>query len=94
MYPQVWIDLFLLFLAHISEFARGEYLPDSVASAQANPLGDGAVLTLSFGKLLLGAERLVALQGIQKLVGGRGKSWVEGEKFGEKNRQQHVDFET
>jgi len=36
-------------------------LPDGVASAQANPLGNGAVLTLSFGKLLLGAESLVAL---------------------------------
>lgn len=39
----------------------GRSLPDGVASAQANPLGDGTVLTLSFGKLLLGAEGLVAL---------------------------------
>lgn len=36
-------------------------LPDGVAGAQTDPLGDGAVLTLSFGKLLLGAEGLVAL---------------------------------
>ena len=33
---------------------------DGVAGAQTDPLGDGAVLTLSFGKLLLGAEGLVA----------------------------------
>lgn len=38
-------------------------LPDGVAGAQTDPLGDGAVLTLSFGKLLLGAEGLVALCG-------------------------------
>jgi hypothetical protein len=38
-------------------------LPDGVASAQANPLGDRAVLALSLGKLLLGAEGLVALLG-------------------------------
>ena len=36
-------------------------LPDGVAGAQTNPLRDGAVLLLSFGKLLLGAESLVAL---------------------------------
>jgi hypothetical protein len=38
-------------------------LPDGVVGAQTDPLGDGAVLTLSFGKLLLGAEGLVALCG-------------------------------
>jgi hypothetical protein len=36
-------------------------LPDGVAGAQTDPLGDGTVLALSFGKLLLGAESLVAL---------------------------------
>lgn len=36
-------------------------LPDGVAGAQADPLGDGTVLALSLGKLLLGAEGLVAL---------------------------------
>lgn len=41
-------------------FKQGE-LPDGVASAQANPLGDRAVLALSLSKLLLGAEGLVAL---------------------------------
>lgn len=41
-------------------FIQGE-LPDGVASAQANPLGDRAVLALSLSKLLLGAEGLVAL---------------------------------
>lgn len=40
---------------------EGRNLPDGVAGAQTNPLRDGAVLTLSFGKLLLGAESLVAL---------------------------------
>lgn len=39
-------------------------LPDGVAGAQANPLGDGPVLALSFGNLLLGAEGLVALDGV------------------------------
>lgn len=41
--------------------AGGRNLPDGVAGAQTNPLRDGAVLLLSFGKLLLGAESLVAL---------------------------------
>lgn len=44
-----------------SEGRGRAHLPDGVASAQTNPLGDGAVLTLSFGKLLLGAEGLLAL---------------------------------
>lgn len=39
----------------------GRNLPDGVAGAQTDPLGDGTVLALSFGKLLLGAESLVAL---------------------------------
>lgn len=39
----------------------GSSLPDGVASPETNPLRDGTVLLLSFGKLLLGAERLVAL---------------------------------
>jgi hypothetical protein len=42
-------------------------LPDGVAGAQTDPLGDGAVLTLSFGKLLLGAEGLVALCGRRRV---------------------------
>jgi hypothetical protein len=36
-------------------------LPDGVAGAQTDPLGDGTVLALSLSKLLLGAEGLVAL---------------------------------
>ena len=36
-------------------------LPDGVVRPQANPLGNGTVLLLSFGKLLLGAEGLLAL---------------------------------
>jgi hypothetical protein len=39
----------------------GWYLPDGVTGPETNPLGDGTVLLLSFGKLLLGAETLVAL---------------------------------
>lgn len=39
-------------------------VPDGVARPQADPLGDRAVLLLSFGKLLLGAEGLVALRNI------------------------------
>jgi hypothetical protein len=59
--PSIWVPAsgFLLFLSNISRASRN--LPDGVAGAQTNPLGDGAVLTLSFGKLLLGAEGLVAL---------------------------------
>jgi hypothetical protein len=33
-----------------------QIVPDGVAGPQANPLGDGAVLLLRAGKLLLGAE--------------------------------------
>jgi len=48
---------------------------DGVVGAQTNPLGDGAVLTLSFGKLLLGAESLVArhLEGLVATA-----SWFDG----------------
>lgn len=35
--------------------------PDGVAGPEADPLGDGAVLLLRLRKLLLGAERLLAL---------------------------------
>lgn len=46
----------------------GSSLPDGVASPETNPLRDGTVLLLSFGKLLLGAERLVArhLEGLSR----------------------------
>jgi hypothetical protein len=37
------------------------YLPDGVVGSQPDPLRDGTVLLLGFGKLLLGAEGLVAL---------------------------------
>lgn len=50
-----------LFQSNRSRARASRDLPDGVAGAQTNPLGDGAVLTLSFGKLLLGAEGLVAL---------------------------------
>lgn len=39
----------------------GASIPDGVAGLQANPLGDGPVLLLGLGQLLLGAERLVGL---------------------------------
>jgi hypothetical protein len=44
-------------------FVGGKWLdlPDGVTGPQTNPLGDRTVLLLRFGKLLLGAERLVAL---------------------------------
>jgi hypothetical protein len=71
-------------------------LPDGVAGAQANPLGDGPVLALGFGNLLLGAEGLVALDGdwisvlamvscntimtYRHLEGGRDGELVDGEE--------------
>ena len=61
---------FPIFRISLSE-EFGRYLPDGVASTQTNPLRDGAVLTLSFGKLLLGAEGLVALCGTRGLAGFR-----------------------
>ncbi len=39
----------------------GLCLPDGVTGPETNPLGDGTVLLLSFGKLLLGTETLLAL---------------------------------
>ena len=36
-------------------------IPDGVVGLQADPLGDGPVLLLGLGQLLLGAERLVGL---------------------------------
>lgn len=40
---------------------QGLDLPDGVTSPQTNPLRDRTVLLLRSGKLLLGAERLMAL---------------------------------
>ena len=37
------------------------FVPDGVAGAKANPLGNGTVLLLRLGELLLRAESLVAL---------------------------------
>jgi hypothetical protein len=45
-----------------------EAVPDGVARPQADPLRDGAVLLLSFRKLLLGAEGLVALWNVNIAV--------------------------
>jgi hypothetical protein len=36
-------------------------IPDGVTGAKTDPLGDGAVLLLSFGELHLGAEGLLGL---------------------------------
>jgi hypothetical protein len=52
--------------------SRSGGVPDGVAGSEADPLGDGAVLLLRFGKLLLGAEGLVALRGISM---ARGRVW-------------------
>lgn len=38
-----------------------QVVPNGVSSPQANPLGNGTVLLLRFGELLLRPERLVAL---------------------------------
>ena len=40
---------------------QGEIVPNGVAGAQPNPLGNGTVLLLGLGQLLLDTERLVAL---------------------------------
>ena len=39
----------------------GSIVPDGVVRSQTDPLGNWAILLLSFGKLLLGSEGLVAL---------------------------------
>lgn len=44
------------------------YLLDGVTGPQTNPLGDRTVLLLGFGKLLLGAETLVALYKKKKKI--------------------------
>jgi hypothetical protein len=58
--------IYSLLFTHIADglgidTLAGWYLPDGVTGPETNPLGDGTVLLLSFGKLLLGAETLVAL---------------------------------
>ena len=45
---------------------KDHIVPDGVARSEANPLGDGTVLLLRLGELLLGAERLVALFVVKK----------------------------
>lgn len=51
-----------------SQSLRGQVVPDSVARPEADPLGNRAVLLLSFGKLLLGAEGLVALLCVSEAI--------------------------
>lgn len=41
---------------------RSKNAPDGVASSESNPLRNWAVLLLGLGQLLLGSERLVALE--------------------------------
>jgi hypothetical protein len=41
--------------------SQGPNVPDGVTSPQSDPLGNGSVLLLSSGKLLLGTECLVGL---------------------------------
>ena len=52
------------FVAYVRFLEREGIVPDGVASSEADPLRNGAVLLLGFGKLLLGAERLVGLSSI------------------------------
>lgn len=42
-------------------FGGGDVVPNGVASAQPDPLGNGPVLLLGLGQLLLDLEGLVAL---------------------------------
>ena len=51
----------MVMLDSVSSNEVVENVPDSVTGPQADPLGDGTVLLLGFGKLLLGAERLLRL---------------------------------
>ncbi len=44
--------------------SRECFVPDGVTGAQTDPLGNGSVLLLRLGELLLRAESLVALLGI------------------------------
>lgn len=44
--------------------SHGAVVPDGVASSEADPLRDGAVLLLGLSQLLLGAEGLVGLCGV------------------------------
>lgn len=45
-------------------FAEGRNAPNVVVSSEPDPLRNRAVLLLGLGQLLLGSERLVALEGI------------------------------
>lgn len=45
----------------VQERRKEVCLPDGVTGSQADPLRDRTVLLLGFGKLLLGAEGLLAL---------------------------------
>jgi hypothetical protein len=47
--------------ARIPRARENGYLPDGVSGSQADPLRNGTILLLRFGKLLLGAEGFVAL---------------------------------
>ena len=49
-------------------------IPDGVVGLQADPLGDGPVLLLGLGQLLLGAERLV---GLSQELARRGHGMLE-----------------
>ncbi|KAL1838148.1 hypothetical protein VTJ49DRAFT_2999 [Mycothermus thermophilus] len=53
----------------------GDLVPNGVASAQPDPLGDGPVLLLGLGQLLLGLESLEALLGGEQVVSNCSLSW-------------------
>lgn len=46
--------------------ARERSVPDGVVGAEADPLGNGAILLLRLRKLLLGAERLLGLYRVSR----------------------------
>lgn len=56
--------------------------PDGVAGPQADPLGDGAVLLLRPGELLLGAERLLALCVVLVVSARRPATLCHSERLG------------
>lgn len=80
--------------AHTQNRVRDDLL-DGVASPQTNPLGDGTVLLLSFGKLLLGTETLLALFDFINISDRRSKkiknskTSSRGNKKGKRNSRYH-----
>lgn len=64
-------------IQHHRGLGLGVIVPDGVACAEANPLRNRAVLLLRFGKLLLGAEGLLALYFVRSCALSR-VQWLGG----------------